>query len=278
MKTIRRMAELWSRGKLLKRRIIVDGKAVPLFVSPDAQLKYLKPGTKSFDQDLINIAEKYLALDSNVWDIGANVGVFTFASASIAREGNIVSVEADTWLVDVLRKTASLAQYSNGHICILPTAVSHENSVASFLVADRGRASNTLEATSGSRSQTGGFREKQFVPTLTMDTLLGFFPSPDFIKIDIEGAEYMALQGASKVINEVRPIFYIEVGGETSHQIFETFNQAKYSAFDKTGEELKTASAFNIFFVPNEKVEAFCTLAPNRQKSKLLAHEAVKRI
>lgn len=156
MKTIRTIAERLFREKYIKRRISVNGKSIPLLVSPDAQLKYLKLGSGSFDKDLIDIAEKYLDSDSNVWDIGANVGVSTFAAASIACKGTVVSVEADTWLANLLRKTASFRQYSANRICVIPVAVSNANSVASFIVAARGRASNSLEASVGFRSQMGG--------------------------------------------------------------------------------------------------------------------------
>ena len=257
MITVRKIVELLSRGKLLKRVIRVGEKRIPLFVSPDAQLKYLKPGEKAFDRDLIDIAERYLRSDSNVWDIGANVGVFTFAAASIASEGSVISVEADIWLADILRRTSRFKEYSSSRVCIIPVAVSQKNSIASFVVAARGRASNALEETAYSRSQMGGHREKQFVPTLTMDTLLESFPAPDFIKIDIEGAEYMAIQGASKIISEVRPIFYVEVGSECSQQIFKTFKQEKYATFDSAGNPIAENTGFNVFFVPDEKVESY---------------------
>jgi len=257
MKTVRKIVERLSRNKLIKRKILVDGTTIPIFVSPDAQLKYLKPGIGAFDRDLIEIAEKYLTADSNVWDIGANVGVFTFAAASVARKGSVVSVEADIWLANILRKTANSKEYANSHICVIPAAVSRENSVASFVVAARGRASNALETAAGLRSQMGGVREKQFVPTLTMDTLLESFPSPDFIKIDIEGAEYMAVQSATKIINKVRPTFYIEVGAEVAHKVFEVFQKAKYAAFDQMGNTLSEDMAFNVFFVPEEKIDAY---------------------
>lgn len=258
MKLLRTAIERLTREKYIKRRISVSGQNIPLLVSPDAQLKYLKPGLGSFDTDLIDIAEKYLDPYSNVWDIGANVGVFTFAAASIACEGTVVSVEADIWLANLLRKTASFEKYSTNRICVIPVAISNTNSVASFLVAARGRASNSLEASVGFRSQMGGIREKQFVPSLTMDTLLESFPIPDFIKIDIEGAEYMAIQGATKIVEKVRPIFYIEVGSEVSHKISEVFRQAKYCIFNFKGEPLSEAeSAFNVFFVPEEKVEVY---------------------
>jgi FkbM family methyltransferase len=255
-KILRKTAEYASREKVLKRRITVNGNKIPLLVSPDAQLKYLKPGSNSFDQDLINIAEKYLTVSSHVWDIGANIGVFTFAAASIARKGMVVAVEADIWIASILRKTASFDEYADSHICVVPVAITNENSVTSFAIASRGRASNALEVTIRAQSQMGGIREKQFVPTLTLDRLLKSFPNPDFIKIDVEGAECMALQGATKIIKDIRPIFYIEVG-ELFPKILDVFHQANYQAFDPQGNPLAGNSPFNAFFVPTEKVEAY---------------------
>ena len=251
MKFTRTIVERLSRGKVIKRKIVVGGKSAPLLVSPDAQLKYLKLGTGVFDQDLIDIAEKYLEPNSNVWDIGANVGVFTFAASIVAHEGSVVSVEADIWLANILRKTVMFKEYSNNDIYVLPVAISNENSVASFMVAARGRASNALEA-AGGRSQMGGVREKQYVPTLTLDTLLNTFPSPDFVKIDVEGAEYMVAQGATHLINEVRPKFYIEVGSDVSSQILRIFQSAGYAAYDPQGTKLIDSCAPNTFFIPEE--------------------------
>ena len=267
-KILRTIAERLARGRVLKRKMIVIGNTCHLLVSPDAQLKYLKFGTGAFDQDLINIAEKYVHSKSNVWDIGANVGVFTFASASIAKEGTVLSVEADIWLANILRKTALLKEYSKRNVIVLPAAVSNEDSVASFLIAQRGRASNSLEHVGG-RSQMGGVREKQYVPTIKLDSLLKNFVAPDFVKIDVEGAEIMALQGATTLLNEIRPVFYIETGEDNrnvSDQILQIFHRAKYSAFDKEGSRLTetrlvedgTTSRVvknyqeNTLFIPNE--------------------------
>lgn len=249
IRALRTIVERLSRGKVIRRKITVGGKSASILVSPDAQLKYLKFGAEAFDQDLIDIAEKYLEPNSNVWDIGANVGVFTFAATTVAHEGTVVSVEADIWLANILRRTRMFNEYASNNIHVLPAAISNENSVASFMVAKRGRASNALVAASG-RSQMGGVREIQVVPTLTLDTLLNTFPPPDFVKIDVEGAEYMVVQGATKLINEVRPNFYIEVGGDVSDQILQVFKSAGYTAYDPDGEELTDVCASNTFFIP----------------------------
>jgi len=251
MKILRTIAELLSRRKVIKRKITVGGKSIPLLVTPDAQLKYLKLGAGAFDQDLIDIAEEYLKENCNVWDVGANVGVFTFAASSVAHKGTVVSIEADIWLANILRKTAMFREYSNNAIYVLPVAISNENSIASFMVAARGRASNTLEA-AGGRSQMGGVREKQYVPTITLDTLLNTFPPPDFVKIDVEGAEYMVLQGATSVINDIRPKFYVEVGSNVSDQILKIFQSAGYTAYDPHGNKLIDNCTHNTFFFPEE--------------------------
>ena len=251
MNILRTIVERASRGKVLERWITVNGKTIPLLISPDAQLKYLKLGSGAFDHDLINIAEQHLTENSNVWDVGANVGVFSFAAASIAHKGTVVSIEADIWLANILRKSAMFKEYSNNTICVLPVAISNDNSVASFMVAERGRASNALEVVGG-RSQMGGVREKQYVPTLTLDSLLNTFPPPDFVKIDVEGAEYMVLQGAKNLIKNIRPKFYIEVGSNVSIKILNLFQSSGYVAYDPQGNKLTDSCAPNTLFCPEE--------------------------
>ena len=256
MNILRTLLERLSRERVVKRTITVDNRPTPLYVSPDAQLKYLKPGSHAFDQDLIKIAENYLQVDSTVWDIGANVGVFTFAAASVARQGTIVSVEADIWLAALLRRTARLKEYREQHICVIPTAISETNAIASFMIAKRGRASNALVEARG-HSEMGGVREKQYVPTLTLDTLLQTCPPPDFIKIDIEGAEMMALKGATHIIHDIRPLFYIEVATHLSQEIFDIFHSKDYMAFSPEARQLESSCTPNTFFIPKERLQSF---------------------
>ena len=196
MSVFRTLIEKISRNKIIFRRIIVCKEKVPVFVSPGAQLKYWKIGKGAFDQDLINIAQRYVNKKSNVWDIGANVGIFTFSAASIT-SGEVLSIEADSWLVTMLRKTAKLNFYKNKNICILPAAISDSKSIAKFMIAERGRACNALES-AGGRSMMGGYREMQYVPTITLDSLLESFLPPSFIKIDIEGGGAYGNQWCAK--------------------------------------------------------------------------------
>jgi FkbM family methyltransferase len=52
----------------------------------------------------------------------------------------------------------------------------------------------------------------------TLDEAMARFGRPDFIKMDIEGAEEQALAGAERVLSEARPAWLIEVHGSECEQ------------------------------------------------------------
>ncbi|XAL99816.1 FkbM family methyltransferase [Phycisphaeraceae bacterium D3-23] len=84
--------------------------------------------------------------------------------------------------------------------------------------------------------------------------LLASFPAPDFVKIDIEGAEVMAIRGGERLLRDIRPVFYIEVGQHVSDEMLSIFREARYAAFDPKGKPLTDTCASNTFFVPDERV------------------------
>lgn len=198
---MRALIERALRNRWLKRRL---PNGVPILVSPDSQLKYLKG---SFDQDLIELCAKRVSASSVVWDIGANCGVFCFSSVKAKK---IVAVEADPFLAFLLQQSVGL----NGiPVNVVPAAVWDQTGLAEFAIAKRGRASNFLVAAAG-HSQAGGVRGQLMVPTITLDLLLDQFGPPTLIKIDVEGAEVHVLRGASRVLAH-KPTIYIEISGHT---------------------------------------------------------------
>ena len=234
---IRRLAELLARGRTFRRRLRVAGRLAPIWVSPDAQLKYLKPGKRAFDRDLLELAEQRLRSNDVVWDVGANIGTFSVAAATVAVDGEVVAIEADIWLAGLLRRTAA-EPFFGGRIKVVPCAVAAEPGVARFVIAARGRASNALEI-GGGRSQMGGAREVVLVPTLSLDILLESLQPPSFVKVDVEGVELMVLRGASRLLRDVRPKMYVEVDQRLAAEVMQVFAAANYGAFDpRSGERL----------------------------------------
>ena len=240
MKSIRTIVEIIVRGRAIKRHMEVSGKTVPLYVTPEAQLKYLK---RKFDLDLIELAEAHVHPGHVVWDIGGNCGVFALAAAARSLTGIVVCVEPDIFLANLIKRSAKLPANRDRDIRVLPVAISDEIGMAEFVIAERGRASNHLMSVSG-RSQAGGIRKVDYTPTFTLDQILDFFPRPDFVKIDIEGAELIALEGGEKLISEVRPKWYIEVGDDVSDRVRDLFFRYGYRE--------KSALGNNILFTPDE--------------------------
>lgn len=59
--------------------------------------------------------------------------------------------------------------------------------------------------------------EKVTVPCSTLDSLSMSLGPPDFVLVDTEGHEWLILQGAGRLLNDVRPGFLIEFHTPESH-------------------------------------------------------------
>jgi Methyltransferase FkbM domain len=72
--------------------------------------------------------------------------------------------------------------------------------------------------------------------------MLEQFPRPTFVKIDVEGAEVMVLRGASKLLRDVRPTRYVEVGRENSDEGSRILHSFDYRLYDST-KQLRSQTA-----------------------------------
>lgn len=253
------------RGLLSKihfsKRLPSEFERRPIVVTPDARLKFLYPGSAIFESeygDLLEVAQNYIDSDDVVWDVGSNVGVFTFAAGSQAGGGGkVLSIEPDIELVRLLRKSSRRRKNADLNIDILSSAVAEKSGISVFYIAKRGRTTNTLADTV--RSTRGKQeRKRQLVPTVTLDQLLDVSQPPDFLKIDVEGAEDLVLEGGAKVLNEVRPTIYCEVGKEKQEAVTNLFKKVNYLLFDpstslKPREALSTC-VFNTLALPEETI------------------------
>jgi hypothetical protein len=96
----RTLIERYTRNWIYARHLPSSFGDIPIFVTPSAGLSYLfKPMTKIDPILLRNVIELVRPSDV-VWDIGANVGLFTFAAAARAgHNGHVIAFEPDTWLI-----------------------------------------------------------------------------------------------------------------------------------------------------------------------------------
>ena len=83
---MRKLAERLSRGVVLRRRLPSRFHNLPIYVTPEAGLRYWLSMSR-VDPALQGMAEELVQPGSIVWDVGANVGLFSFCAAALAERG-----------------------------------------------------------------------------------------------------------------------------------------------------------------------------------------------
>jgi len=247
---LRRIAERLTGRLVLRRHLPQHFGGGPILVSAAGGLKYLRRPLGAVDPMLLRIAERFVRVNGCVWDIGANVGLFTFAAAARAgRGGRVVAVEADDSCAALLRRTARLGVDRAG-VTVISAAVAERCGIREFQIAARARASNALAGYG--HSQMGGVAEMQTVIAVSLDWLTGFLPLPDVLKIDVEGAEAEVLRGADRLFGRGRPIVLCEVAEGNVAEVTDFFHSRGYELFDADScETCKVARAtMNTLCIP----------------------------
>lgn len=142
-----------------------------------------------------------------VFDIGANVGYYSLlAAVLVGDEGKVYAFEPLPRNIYFLRRHVELNHLDN--IDIIEAAVSDHTGAASF---DLG-ASSAM----GHLSDKGEIE----VHLVSLDELLrsGALQPPDYMKIDVEGAEFEVFNGARKLIQQYRPILFLDTHQREAHQ------------------------------------------------------------
>ena len=139
------------------------------------------------------------------YDLGANVGFYTLLAAQRVAAGNVYAFEPLPRNIEYLRKHLKLNRVSNAEL--LELAVCDVVGIASFQ-----EASNS----SVGHLEDGGSTQ---VRTATLDSLLlqGKILPPSLIKIDIEGAELLALRGACEAFRRFRPVLFLATHSRELH-------------------------------------------------------------
>jgi FkbM family methyltransferase len=263
---IRQVLERVTRHLVFRRRLPAAFGNAALYVSPAAGLRFLFRSLSHIDPPLLLAADKLVKTGDVIWDIGANIGLFSLAAAVRAGDrGEVIAFEPDTWLVQLLRRTSAAQPPRYAFIKVVPAAVASEISLRQFSIATRSRASNAL-AEYGS-SQMGGVREKQIVATFNLDWLVKKLPRPNIIKIDVEGAELEVLRDQSYMLNEVRPVVLCEVGSQSADQITRLLTSASYRLLDGeqalSEENVITRATWSTVAIPEEKMNRLRSNARN---------------
>ena len=144
------------------------------------------------------------------WDVGANIGWFSWCCATARPDFEIVSFEPDTKNLQCLRR--STQRWGLPHHTIVPCAVAECSGRATFFVDDIAGATGSLEKSQSFNFHHYGHHAPQIeVETVSLDDFLARNETPpSLVKIDVEGAELRILRGAAGMLREHRPILFYE--------------------------------------------------------------------
>lgn len=158
------------------------------------------------DELLLGLLERIENQDT-VYDIGANVGVYTCAAASIGAE--VVALEPNAEAREKLQQNIDTNGFDT---TVLPVAVVDEDGTETFYLSSYPEISSLHR--SNAKISGGSVIEQTNVETRTIDSIVGHHPQPDHIKIDVEGAGDDVLRGATDTLKTAMPTVYFEPHGD----------------------------------------------------------------
>jgi FkbM family methyltransferase len=184
------------------------------------------------------------------YDIGANVG-FTamLAARQVAPSGRVICFEPLAEPAAQIVHNARLNGFS--FVDVHQVALANSDGEAEFFVSK--------ESTWGRLSQAGPAPQQNGVIRVPMRTLDAYaasqaLPSPQFIKMDVEGVEAEVIAGGKKLLAAARPVMVIELH-HTYRAVIEALAGLDYLVrpLTTTGEIASTDGEFQILAYPNER-------------------------
>ena len=177
---------------------------LPQGARKDIVANSIKSG-KYFEQEVIKLAEKYVKDGTCVLDVGANYGQMSVHFAKLNQNGKIYSFEAEPYIAMILQKNVLANNCTN--VKLVPGAVYNET--GKKLIFPEPDFKRFISY--GSYGIDPNATEGRVVESITIDSLN--IPEPiSFMKIDIQGSDLFALQGAKETIcrNKMPILFEFE--------------------------------------------------------------------
>lgn len=234
--------------------------------------KYLKNILYSgqYHDENIFMAKQFIKEGSTILDIGANIGLYACAYAELYKSDGlkIFAIEALKNNYLQLQDNISLNDFSN--IKAFNLALGKEAGSLTITLPSEGFVGNAVGDNIDAQSGDG---VKVEVPMLTLDSFAkeNQIESCDFIKMDIEGAEYFVFEGGMEFLKKTRPVIqseynrhWVESIGKSFADFYKLFSPLDYQIFiekEDSFEVIESPESFvikedllDLLFVPKEKL------------------------
>ena len=186
-----------------------------------------------YERDETELVKRFLETADLFVDVGANIGFYSCLAKQLKKK--CVAVEPQPSNVRYLLQNFLLNGWPDSEV--FPVGLS-DRAGLSLLYGASGPSASLLEGWGGYSS-----RFHQIIPVNTLDAILGerFEKERMLIKIDVEGAEFRVLLGATRTLTRIpSPVWHIEICLDQYHpeagnpnflKTFELFWRFGYQAF-----------------------------------------------
>lgn len=192
----------------------------------------------TYEMDLQQAIQDWVEPGNVVYDLGANIGYVSLLLARAAGpSGRVFAFEPLPANQDRLQR--NLALNPELKIELIAKAAADKEGTIPFAL----HASDDMGKLQGAFGEASGDRTIE-VQTISLDTFAEQQPAPQLVKIDIEGAELLALRGMAGLLRTARPILFIELHGyEAGRACWELLRAANYRLHWMQGEYASIASS-----------------------------------
>lgn len=203
-----RRADAFLSHRLNDRVSLVSSKGFSIYVQEDdtAVGQHVKRG--AYEPHVTAVFRDRLRPGMHVLDIGANIGYYTMLSASlVGSSGSVTAIEPNADSARLLEASRRANSFDN--VFVLQVAAGRELG----LLVLHGSYGNVM--TSAAPDDAAALINSTTVPSFRVDDMIPRSKNIDFVKIDVEGAEYNALLGASELIRRCHPTIVSEFSPST---------------------------------------------------------------
>ena len=213
---------------------------------------------KNYEQDAMQVLEKLIKPGYTVIEAGGHIGYTTnFLSHLLSGRGHVFVFEPGHNNLPYIK--TNIRNLNN--VTLIEKAISDSKGTADFYIENRSGVNNSLlresAAGKGIHKMTYGKRNGKVVQveTISLDAFCEEYSiTPDFIKIEIQGAEIFGINGMRRILKEYTPILMIEIS-KNWETIYSTLNQEGYLMFtaNKKILNIKSSHKGHIFCLHKNK-------------------------
>lgn len=161
--------------------------------------------------EILEVINTRVGRGDTVIDAGANIGSLTVAMGrKVGASGTVLAVEMMPDTASCLRQNIELNAMS-GHVTVFEKALSAK---AGELVTARVAEGFFGQASIAESANSGRAVRDISVPTTTLDDVAGDCGDIALIKLDLEGAEPIALRGAARTLRKTRLVAFESWSGD----------------------------------------------------------------